>query len=268
MDVRFEELKLRNNTSLSWKVFVLRNVFLDFRQCTGVRFSGILLKKRTMNHTRKHAVVAGTSLLLMAGVAGFAYGYAFPLYEQLADLSLYPSKVGLFYAMIGAFGIVAVLDVIVAVKFRQFFSPVNPKQAMVQWLLRLIYTVFLIAGLGVLLTTNSNGSNLKANIALFQHIWMVGMVVFGLHLIVLSRLLCHTNRFPKFFTFMALFAGFAYVVTSLLLLSWEGYAAYKTTMESILALPMAAGELLLAFWLIIRGGKLPVTRDALANAAQ
>lgn len=221
-----------------------------------------------MNQTRKYAVIAGTSLLLMAAVAGFAYGYAFPLFEKLPDLSLFPAMSGLFYGMIGAFGIVAVLDVIVAVKFRQFFSPVNAKQAMVQWLLRLIYTVFLIASLGVLLTTDSTCSNLKANIALFQYIWMMGMVVFGLHLIVLSRLLGHTNRFPKFFTFMALFAGCAYVVTSLLQLSWEGYTAYKTHVEAILALPMAAGELLLAFWLIFRGGKLPVTRDAFADAAE
>lgn len=221
-----------------------------------------------MNQIRKQAVIAGASLVMMAIVAGFAYGYAFPLFKQLTDMSLFPAMSGLFYSMIAAFGVVALLDVVVALKFRQLFLSVNRKQANMQLALRVIYTAFLVASLVVLLTTKKDGSNLNVNIRHFQLIWMSGMVVFGVHLVVLSRLLCKTNGFPKFFTFMALFAGYAYVATSIAQLVWPGYATYQPTVESILALPMAAGELLLAFWLLILGGKLPFSREALADTAQ
>lgn len=221
-----------------------------------------------MNSTRKQSLLAGSSLILMAAVAGFAYGYAYPVFNGLSDQSAFSSVTGLFYSMIAAFGVVGLLDVVVAWKFWQLFQSIDRKRAFVQLVLRLVYTAFLVAGLIVLVSTEENGSDLKANLALFQWIWMAGMVIFGVHLIVVSQLLCRTNGFPKAFTFMALFAGYAYVVTSLLQLFWPGYADYRSSVEAVLALPMALGELLLAFWLLFRGGKSPFTRKALANPAQ
>ena len=134
-----------------------------------------------MNQTRKQAIMAGSSLVLMAVVAGFAFGYAFPFFKEMTDRSLFPTLRGLFYFMIAAFGVIALLDVIVAVKFSQLFQSVNRKQASMQLLLRLVYTAFLVTSLVVLLTTKKDGSNLSVNIRYFQMIWMSGMVVFGLH---------------------------------------------------------------------------------------
>lgn len=221
-----------------------------------------------MNQIRKQAILAGSSLILMAAVAGFAFGYAYPVFNGLSEQSGFSSLTGLFYSMIAAFGVVGLLDVVVAWKLWQLFQPVDSKRAFIQFLLRMIYTAFLAAGLVVLALADENGSDLKARLALFQLIWMTGMVIFGAHLIVLSQLLCRTKGFPKVFTFMTLFAGYAYVVTSLLIVLWPGYADYRASVESILAVPMASGELLLAFWLLFRGGKLPFTRKAPANPAE
>ena len=61
---------------------------------------------------------------------------------------------------------------------------------------------------------------------------------------------------PKFLWWLTLIAGISYVFVHLLKLGSPN-AEMTKNLEMILALPMAIGELGLAIWLLIKGGKEP-----------
>ena len=89
----------------------------------------------------------------------------------------------------------------------------------------------------------------------FMAIWSFGLSIFGLHLGVLGYLVMKSGYVPKALGLLLLIAGLCYVGTSSAQLLLPSYGDYKTTVDMILGAPMALGELGLAVWLVIRGGK-------------
>jgi hypothetical protein len=63
------------------------------------------------------------------------------------------------------------------------------------------------------------------------------------------------QRIPKILWYLALIAGVSYVVVHFLKLTLP-QSDIVNNLEMILALPMAIGELGLAVWLIVKGGKV------------
>jgi hypothetical protein len=86
----------------------------------------------------------------------------------------------------------------------------------------------------------------------FAATWSFGLIFFGLHLLLLGLLLLRTKLIPRVIGYTALFAGACYIVTNMISQLWTGYATYSNMVDTYLALPMAAGELLLAGWLIVK----------------
>ncbi|HAA14831.1 MAG TPA: hypothetical protein DCE41_25340, partial [Cytophagales bacterium] len=91
----------------------------------------------------------------------------------------------------------------------------------------------------------------------FDRIWSRGLSLFGVHLLGLGLLGWKAPRFPKVLAVLLLIAGLSY--TGIHAAKWAApeAAAAIQQVENVLALPMALGELALAVWLIIRGGRAP-----------
>lgn len=218
---------------------------------------------------------AGAMLLLMAGLAGFGYAVAVAGLVTEGDAirttqDLIASR-GLFAAgILSLVGVVA-LDVLVASALYLFFRPVNRTAAMFGAVLRYVYAAIFAFALsqlvGVLGLVNTDAAEVSgdvpgqvmAGLTRFTNIWDAGLIVFGLHLIVLGWLGFRSGYVPKVVGVLLAAAGAGYLVDSVGALTTSGQWTDVSTYTFI-------GELLFALWLVIRGRRVrtsdPRTLDA------
>jgi hypothetical protein len=89
----------------------------------------------------------------------------------------------------------------------------------------------------------------------FGKIWSVGLIIFGMHLLGLGYLGLLYKKVPNIFGYLLLLAGLGYLIVHISKTLIGLPEETVSTMETILMAPMALGEILLAIWLMIRGGK-------------
>lgn len=216
---------------------------------------------------RQASLIAGFGLLLMAILAPIANFSALQNLTVPGDASATSAKItaslGLF--RIGAFFflIVAILDVIVAWALYFLFIPVNKSISLLTALFRVAYAAVFAAATNHLLQVFSllNGADflkafdakqVSAQVTLqlnaFQSGWNSGMIIFGLHLLVLGYLIFKSGYFPKFLGVLVTIAGLGYLTDSLGKLLMPDYKLTIATFTFI-------GEVLLIFWLFWKGIK-------------
>ena len=112
----------------------------------------------------------------------------------------------------------------------------------------------------VLSSANPSASEIASHFQLFEKLWSVGLIIFGLHLIGLGYLSVKSASVPKLLGYLLYFGGFSYTFlhSSRQLNLFD--AGVINSIENILALPMALAEMLLAFWLIYIGFRKPFAR--------
>jgi len=215
-----------------------------------------------MNRQRINAIMTGYSLILMAVVAGFSIGYAFPKFFDVNQLEITHSNLSgnlqLYLSMLIGIVLIIILDILLSWTIYQFFKNDNKKIAIISFILRIIYaaifgvaTYFLIANLG----HEGNNELLNSNFYSFETVWTLGLIVFGLHLFAVGTLMKVHRNIPKVLWILTLIAGISYVVVHILKSMLPQLSEFTETLNNVLALPMALGELGLAIWLIIKGGK-------------
>jgi len=215
-----------------------------------------------MMNQRRIAIITGISLIIMAIAAGFSVGYAYAeLYkpEQLEFLkNNILQNMGLYRGMLIGILVILILDLIISYTLYKYFENDNKKISLASGIIRVIYTI--IFGIATYyLTKNLNTNELtneiaNSNFQQFQTVWNSGLVVFGFHILLIGFLMKLHKKIPKILWYLTLIAGISYVVVHLLKLGSTNSEMVKN-LEMILALPMAIGELGLAIWLLIKGGK-------------
>lgn len=85
--------------------------------------------------------------------------------------------------------------------------------------------------------------------------WSLGLIVFGAHLFALAYLVLKSGFIPKVFGGLLLLAAACYFGSNIANLLMANYEQYKKTVDMIIGLPLAASELGLAVWLLLKGGK-------------
>jgi len=222
-----------------------------------------------MNKQRTNAILTGYSLILMAVVAGFSIGYVFPKFfdvkQHVITLMNLQENMQLYTSMLIGIVVVIILDILVSWTIYQFFKHDNKKVALISFVLRILYsaifgvaTYFLIANLQ---QVNDN-ELLNRNFNSFEAAWTLGLIVFGFHLLAVGILMKAHRNIPKALWILALIAGGSYVLVHILKLAFPQLSGFTETLSNVLALPMAFGELSLAIWLIIKGGKLKSVKKA------
>jgi hypothetical protein len=210
---------------------------------------------------RKLAFITGWTLILMAFIAIISLGYVFLQFnptEKLTSLSdLILSRIGLYKSMLMGLSIIVLLDLIVSYTLYKYFENENKKISLIAGISRITYTLIFGLAIYYLFVNLNEVSNqvIHENFQSFQSIWSAGLVIFGLHLCLIGYLMKFHKRIPKILWLMTLIAGASYMVVHSLMLS-EINLTLVSTLEMILAFPMAFGELGLAVWLIVKGGKL------------
>lgn len=86
----------------------------------------------------------------------------------------------------------------------------------------------------------------------FNYIWLIGLLFFGIHLVVLGYLIWKSAVVPKWLGVLLLFAALGYVVDSIAQLFLQNYSDYEFIFSASVILPGVIGELALTFWLLFR----------------
>jgi Domain of unknown function (DUF4386) len=214
---------------------------------------------------RQSALVAGVGLLVLAVLAGAANFGAIQHLVTPGDAGRTTTNIaasaGLFRLGIAALVLVVALDVVVAWALRTFFEPAHQSLATLAAWLRVgyaaIFAVAISQLLGVL-TLLSNAPYLKTlgidqqrteallKIQSYQDIWHIGLVLFGLHLVLIGYLAYTSGYVPRILAVLLVIAGGGYLVDSFggMLL-----ASYSINISAVTFL----GEALLMLWLLAKG---------------
>lgn len=228
------------------------------------------------NKEKKQGIIAGISLVIMAIVAGFSFGYAHSSLvtdSPVITLQNLMTNKSLFYAELAGWSFIFILDVIVAIALYFFFRSASKQISLITAAIRIVYT--LILGIAIvhlfkvvpfLYVNNSSLTELSisksfSHILLFEKIWSLGLIVFGLHLVGLGYLSVKSKSVHWILGYLLYLGGISYTfihtARQLSLFNVE----LISSIEKTLALPMALAEMLLALWLIYNGFRKTSARN-------
>lgn len=95
------------------------------------------------------------------------------------------------------------------------------------------------------------GEDILSQVTLFNTMWLIGLFFFGVHLILLSRIVKAIRIIP----YLLMLAGTMYIVDTGAHLLLPDYDAYATVFLTLVAIPFVLGEMSFALWLLFRGGR-------------
>lgn len=209
---------------------------------------------------RDKALTISVSLLIMTVLGILAFGVAMPVFNQLmstSDLRLLMAEEGdTFKGMLLLIALVIVLDLIVSGVIADYFMEVNRKLAIYAGVFRLLYTILFGIALGFLgshlFMDETHAADFWINMKRFHWLWNIGLgFLFGPHLILTAWLMKQYKIVPfGIWGFIAL-AGCSYILVHTLKIIVPNWPALEV-LELVLMLPMALGELLMAFWFLTK----------------
>lgn len=200
------------------------------------------------------SLIAGVGLLLMAVVAGLAYGYFHGKIVVLNDAQATEQALsqnrGLFITEIVLWWLIFLLDIIVAVALFLFYKKSGAALSAATMISRLLYTAVL--GISIIVLTGALEAREKTleRIVLFEAIWSIGLIIFGLHLFLLGILAAKMRLTPLPISWLVAFGGACYIILHSIKAINSAWLGAHPTIEQFLSIPMALSELSLAIWLI------------------
>lgn len=219
-----------------------------------------------LNSRKQAAIFSGAGLMVMALAAMVAYGFIYSTFyvpgDGPATVRHLEEGLLLFNLGLGLWGLIVVLDILVAFGFYYYLRPYDKKVAFMVLITRLIYTAFLMVAVSrlVLVATGISSAQVMARFMAFEKIWEAGLILFGVHLMLTGYVALLDNPVPRIWGLLLIIAGVGYTGTSLLaVLSVTG--PLVNLLEMVLILPMTIGELGFGLWLLLKGWKVEAYED-------
>ncbi len=88
-------------------------------------------------------------------------------------------------------------------------------------------------------------------VEVFNVTWLIALFFFGIHLILLAKIVGK----PKIIAIFLVIAGIMYMVDTSAHFLLANYDTYSSVFLMLVAIPSAIGEMSLAIWLLIKGGR-------------
>jgi hypothetical protein len=219
---------------------------------------------------RTASLTAGVGLLLMSALAGFGNFVALRGLVTEGNAAQTATDImasnGLFRLGILSLFLTVALDIVVAWALYHVFRPVNNGLSMLAAWFRIAYAAVFMVGIGQLigvLRLLSNDDYLRVfsadqlhaqallRIDSFSDIWYAGLVLFGLHLLIVGYLAYRSGYVPRFLGVLLGIAGLGYVIDSFGVVLSRGSWTDVSFITFI-------GEFLFALWLVIWGRRISV----------
>ena len=221
---------------------------------------------------RMAARIAGLSYLALFVLALFAN---FFVRERLVDLddaaatfeNIASSEL-LFRSGLIAFLAIFLLDVVIAWALYVVFRSVGEQVSRLAAWFRLTYTVMLGVALVffflvIQVVTGSahlggfDQAQIDGQVMLmldaFNFAWLIGLAAFGIHLILIARLMLGSRIAPRALGIIIAIAGAAYIIDTVAKGMIASYDDYAAIFLAIVAIPSIIGELWFGVWLLMRG---------------
>ncbi len=220
---------------------------------------------------RKAALIGGAGLFVMTV---FAVSAIFFIFEKLivpGDEGATVNNIiaGEVWFRIGIIFlvIVAVLDVVVAWALYVILEPASKNLSLLAAWFRLVYSAILcaalfsyanvlrlLAGAHYMMPVDSGQlhADVMLSINVFDDGWAIGLIFFGIHLVILGYLVFKSDYVPRILGVVLTMAGAAYVTDS-----FGRFLVPNYTLD--LATFAGWGELLLMLWLLYKGLRAPNT---------
>lgn len=225
---------------------------------------------------RRAALVAGFGYLAIFFLAIFANFFVRSGLVDPDDVAVTYANIaeseGLFRAGMLAFLAVFVLDVAIAWALYLLFRRQRPEMSLLTAWFRLVYTVLLGVALiffFLVLEFVGGRSSLdafdlaqrEAQVGLlldaFNFAWLIGLVAFGIHVVLLGYLVLSTRVAPRALGIVLVVAGVAYILDTTANALLAGYDDYANAFLAMVAIPAVIAELWFTFWLLLKGGTAP-----------
>jgi hypothetical protein len=232
-------------------------------------------KHTTGTSQRTAALVTGISLMLMMVLAMFATffvldgliepGNAAVTAENLVNNEVLV-RLGIFSLVI-----VIILDIIVAWSLTIFLQPINWSLSLLGGWLRLAYaSIFFVAlislvnafnlladGAGArLFEADQVPSQMMLSINSFYAGWDAGLLIFGLHLIVVGYLVFKSGNMPRLLGVLVMICGAGYMIDTAILVLIPNLGVSLSVVTFI-------GEILLGIWLLVKGLQAKAWEDGM-----
>ena len=213
-----------------------------------------------------------------AKISGFAYAMIFftGFYANFAILSGLieidnPSKtlsnisnnLNLFRNGLLSFLLMLLFDIVLIAYLFNLTKAVNRNWSYIASGFRMLHALFFGMALlklnEVFNITNSVGySNEQSKavmdlLSTFDELWTVGLLFFGVHLLILGYLAIKANHIPNFLAYLLIIAAFGYFVDGIAKLNFNAYYDYQIYFEASVVLTGVIGELSFTIWLLIVG---------------
>jgi hypothetical protein len=223
---------------------------------------------------RRAALVAGVGYVAIFVLAIFANFVVLEGLVESGDAAATAENIveseGLFRAGLVAFTIVFVVDVVVAWALYVLFRSLSKDLSLLTAWFRLVYTVLLgvalifffvalqlLSGADYLAAFGPGQVDAHALLAVeaFNYAWLVGLVCFGVHLILLGYLVVASEWTARALGYVLMVAGAAYIVDTLARAVIADYADVENLFLAVVAVPSVIGELWFTIWLLRNGGR-------------
>ncbi len=152
-----------------------------------------------------------------------------------------------------AFIAAGVLDIVVAWALKDLFNK-HPLTQLSTYL-RLTHAVIMGAAAYALVLTRglTDVAAIESQIEIFDTMWLIGLFFFGVHVILLSKIL--NKSAPKWITLALCAAGVMYMVDTTAQFTLGNYDDYADTFLALVAIPSVLGEMALSVWLLLQSKK-------------
>tara|TARA_R110000765_G_scaffold222003_1_gene326080 strand:+ start:5291 stop:5986 length:696 start_codon:yes stop_codon:yes gene_type:complete len=165
----------------------------------------------------------------------------------------------------GLLGFVIMLffDVVLISSLYYLTKPTNRKLSYVASFFRILHALFFGVALLKLLhvydLTNNNSNSIKLQqlvtelLLNFDTLWTVGLLFFGVHLIILGYLALKSTYIPKALGILLVLAAIGYLIDGIAKLMMSNYMDYKDIFEIVVVVPSVVGEFSFTVWLLLKG---------------
>jgi hypothetical protein len=199
---------------------------------------------------RRLSVIAGVSYLIIFFAAIFAN---FFMLESLLNDPLITIRQNHMVVRFGilAFLVTVVFDVVVAWALLEIYR--EHMLSVLSTLFRMMHAAVMAVAIFALVValSSSDSQEILKQADVFNIIWLIGLFFFGIHLILLGRIIGR----PKLIGIFLVLAGAMYMLDTAAHFVLPDYDAYASLFLALVAIPSIVGEMAFSIWLLIRGGR-------------